>query len=50
MNQQKNTPAPTPAQQNLSPVLVRLMEEVRNNKATIHGSYDRTHNRHNRGQ
>jgi hypothetical protein len=39
----------TPTKQ-LSPVLARLMEEVRNNKSTIGGSYDRTHNRHNRGQ
>lgn len=43
------TKAATPTKQ-LSPVLARLMEEVRNNKSTIGGSYDRTHNRHNRGQ
>jgi len=47
MNIQQNTP--TPAKQ-LSPVLARLMEEVRNNETTISGSYDRVHNRHNRGQ
>ncbi|WP_422447594.1 MULTISPECIES: YhhA family cyclophane-containing RiPP [unclassified Endozoicomonas] len=32
-----------------SPVLARLMEEVRNSKTTM-SRYDRTHNRHNRGQ
>lgn len=47
MNTQPNTTTPT---KQLSPVLARLMEEVRNNKSTIGGSYDRTHNRHNRGQ
>jgi len=39
-----------PVKQNLSPVLARLMEEVRNEKATVYGAYDRVHNRHNRGQ
>lgn len=35
-----------------SPALQRIMEEVRNSKKleAIGGSYDRTHNRHNRGQ
>jgi len=36
--------------QSQNPVLSRLMEEVKNEKITIGGSYDRTHNRHNRGQ
>jgi len=43
----------TPVAENskqLSPVLSRLMEEVKNDKASVYGSYDRTHNRHNRGQ
>ena len=30
--------------------LSRLMNEVKNEKLTINGSYDRTHNRHNRGK
>jgi len=47
MNIQQNTP--TPAKQ-LSPVLARLVEEVRNNKTTKRPSYDRVHNRHNRGR
>ncbi|MCZ2337665.1 MAG: hypothetical protein LC127_05570 [Chitinophagales bacterium] len=47
MNMQEKTATST---KQLSPVLARLMEEVRNNKSTIGGSYDRTHNRHNRGQ
>lgn len=34
-----------------SPALQRLIDEVRNNKTTsVGGRYDRTHNRHNRGQ
>ncbi|WP_195848143.1 YhhA family cyclophane-containing RiPP [Providencia sp. wls1948] len=33
----------------LSPVLQRLMDEVKN-KNSVYGAYDRTHNRHNRGQ
>lgn len=47
MNTQQKISAPT---KQLSPVLARLMDEVRNNKTTVGGSYDRTHNRHNRGQ
>lgn len=31
------------------PVLSRLMEEVRNGR-NVEASYDRVHNRHNRGQ
>ena len=31
------------------PVLSRLMEEVRNGR-NVEGSYDRVHNRHNRGR
>lgn len=30
-------------------ILTRLMDEVKNEKLTVGGSYDRTHNRHNRG-
>lgn len=34
-----------------SPVLAELIEEVRNEKATMATQvYDRTHNRHNRGR
>lgn len=34
-----------------SPALQRIIEEVRNKEINgIYGSYDRTHNRHNRGQ
>ena len=36
--------------QSNNPILSRLMDEVKNEKITIGGSYDRTHNRHNRGQ
>jgi len=47
-NQQTNAAANS---KTLSPVLERLMEEVKNtNKNSVYGSYDRTHNRHNRGQ
>jgi hypothetical protein len=46
MNKQQSTTTPS---KNLSPVLARLLDEVRNNKTTV-SSYDRTHNRHNRGQ
>ena len=35
--------------QSHNPILSRLMDEVKNEKITIGGSYDRTHNRHNRG-
>ena len=37
--------APVPAH----PVLSRLMEEVRNERS-VEASYDRVHNRHNRGR
>ncbi|WP_210114737.1 YhhA family cyclophane-containing RiPP [Vibrio echinoideorum] len=43
------TTQPTTTKQ-FSPVLSRLMEEVKNNKNNVNGAYDRTHNRHNRGQ
>jgi hypothetical protein len=35
-----------------SPAIQRLIEEVRNKEGlqAVGGSYDRTHNRHNRGQ
>ena len=33
-----------------SPALQRLMDEVRNKMNFVGGSYDRVHNRHNRGQ
>lgn len=52
-----NTKAPLQPTLNLqgeyqsnNPILSRLMDEVKNEKLTIGGSYDRTHNRHNRGQ
>ncbi|WP_210523721.1 YhhA family cyclophane-containing RiPP [Pantoea ananatis] len=49
MNNQKATLVAV--KKNLSPVLERLMDEVKNNNQnTVNGSYDRTHNRHNRGQ
>ena len=50
MNNQQNAQVAMPVKQHLNPVLARLMEEVRNNKNTVYGAYDRTHNRHNRGQ
>lgn len=36
----------------VSPAIQRLMQEVRNKESVyaIGGKYDRTHNRHNRGQ
>lgn len=36
----------------ISPAINRLLEEIKNKAATnsVNGSYDRTHNRHNRGQ
>lgn len=39
-------------QPEVSPAINRLMEEIRNKAAvnSVNGSYDRTHNRHNRGQ
>ncbi len=39
-------------QPKVSPAIHRLMEEIRNKAAvnSVNGSYDRTHNRHNRGQ
>jgi hypothetical protein len=33
-----------------SPVLARLIEEVRNEEPSAPHAYDRTHNRHNRGR
>lgn len=33
-----------------SPVLARLIEEVRNEESLTAGAYNRTHNRHNRGR
>jgi len=35
-----------------SPAILRLLQEVKNqgDAKTVGGSYDRTHNRHNRGQ
>lgn len=49
LNMNVQTPVAENSKQ-LSPVLSRLMEEVKNDKASVYGSYDRTHNRHNRGQ
>ena len=34
----------------VSPVLARLIEEVRNEKVEILGAYNRFHNRHNRSR
>lgn len=42
-----NTASSTAAERH--PVLARLMEEVRNER-TATASYDRVHNRHNRGR
>jgi hypothetical protein len=49
--QPKNVTTPTPTHIP-SPAIQRLIEEVRNKEGlqAVGGSYDRTHNRHNRGQ
>ncbi|RAJ92889.1 YhhA family cyclophane-containing RiPP [Aliidiomarina maris] len=50
-NQTQSSNATTPAHLP-SPAIQRLIEEVRNKEAlqAVGGRYDRTHNRHNRGQ
>ncbi len=50
-NQTQQNSATTPAHLP-SPAIQRLIEEVRNKEAiqAVGGKYDRTHNRHNRGQ
>jgi len=45
----KNPGKGTPVQAIDHPVLSRLMEEVRNERG-VEASYDRVHNRHNRGR
>ena len=64
MNHELNGEEPAEVQENLegkerfditevvanSPVLARLVEEVRNENLTVGKSYDRMHNRHNRSR
>lgn len=54
MDQQVNvrsqkTPPPQPSTTPPSPVLSRLLDEVRNERK-VEARYDRVHNRHNRGR
>jgi len=51
--QNQSQPKNATTQANLpSPAIQRLINEVRNKEGlqAVGGSYDRTHNRHNRGQ
>lgn len=47
----KSQPAQNTTQKQLAhPLLSRLIKEVENERTLSAGKYDRTHNRHNRGQ
>ena len=45
---QKRKPKEPDAEETVSPVLARLIEEVRNEGTKGQTTYDRVHNRHNR--
>ena len=44
----KRNPKELDLEETVNPGLARLIEEVRNEGAKGHASYDRVHNRHNR--
>lgn len=52
MQNQTQPSSVTPPTHLPSPAIQRLIEEVRNKEGlqAVGGKYDRTHNRHNRGQ